>query len=94
MRRLNERKKGETERNIMIKEEAAEDISGGRKRVAEKNRRGESTSDEEGRKACARERGRDRGKRSKARGYAEGGGRGEMRRRRRIEAGCCAVTVH
>lgn len=70
MRRLNERKKGETERNIMIKEEAAEDISGGRKRVAEKNRRGESTSDEEGRKR-ARERGRDRGKRSKARGYAE-----------------------
>lgn len=28
MRRLNERKKGETERNMMIKEEAAEDISG------------------------------------------------------------------
>lgn len=75
MRRLNERKKGETERNMMIKEEAAEDISGKeegrgrglpRRTVAASQRR--TNKDE----ARARERGRDGRNRSKARGYAEG----------------------
>lgn len=77
----------ETERNMMIKEEAAEDISGGGRGFTEKNRRGESTSDEEGRgvRASAAE--------IEGRGLTRREERGEMRRRR-IEAGCCAVTVH
>lgn len=80
----------ETERNMMIKEEAAEDISGGgrglpRRAVAASQCR--MKKDE----ACARVWPRSR-KEEQSKGL-RGEERGEMRRRR-IEAGCCAVTVH
>lgn len=73
---------------MMIKEEAAEDISEGRglprRTVAASQRR--TRKDE----ACARASAAEMAGRG-----AKQGESGEMkRRRRRIEAGCCAVTVH
>lgn len=88
-------KERRTERSMMIKEEAAEDISGGggrglsRRTVVASHRR----MKEDAKHTRARERMAEIEERgAKQRGYAEG--RGEMRRKGRIEAGCCAVTVH
>lgn len=70
MKRLNERKKGRggTERNMMIKEEVAEDISGGGRGLP---RRTIAAGQRQGWTRTERERGRGGRERSEARGYAE-----------------------
>lgn len=81
MRRLNERKKGETERNMMIKEEAAEDISGkeeGRGRGLP--RRTVAASQRRTNKDEARARARPRWKEQEQSKGLRGGGRDGTRR--------------
>lgn len=53
---MKERREGETERNMMIKEEAAEDINDGERGLPRRTIAASQRSDEEGRETRARER--------------------------------------